>query len=304
MAIPFPDLDPYETLKVSKDATETEIKKSYRKLCLLHHPDKLINKSETEVEESKIEFEKIQFAHMILSDEKKRKRFDKTGSLQDVGDSEFDWFEYFTNIKAEITEESISKDKLEYQGSSDEEEDIIEAWLENQGDFLKLFEVIPHTEITEEDESRLFNKITLLIGDGVIESSKKWEQYQKKRKQQFQKLLKSNKDESKEAEELKKEILKNKKMDTEDDLKQLIQKKNAGRIDDLISSLEAKYGATEKKKSSKGSKGSKNLEKKTNGDTNGVGKKQSSQKKRKEYDIDDSEFEKLQQEMLKKKSKQ
>jgi molecular chaperone DnaJ len=32
--------DCYETLEVSKNATESEIKTSYRKLCLKHHPDK------------------------------------------------------------------------------------------------------------------------------------------------------------------------------------------------------------------------------------------------------------------------
>lgn len=286
MAIPFPDIDPYETLKVSKEATEQDIKKSYRKLCLLHHPDKLINKTEPEIGQSKLEFEKIQFSHLVLSDEKKRKRYDKTGSLEDVGDSEFDWFEYFTNTKAEITEESIAKDKSEYQGSSDEEEDIIESWLENNGEFLKLFETIPHTEISKTDEARLFNKISDLLRDGIIETTTNWEQYKKKRKQLFGKLLKSTKDESKEAEELKKEILKNKKLDTEDDLKQLIQKKNAGRIDDLIANIEAKYG-NDNKKRNKGR----------------TPKKSGNNNKRKEYEIDDAEFEKLQQNLLKKSKK-
>lgn len=292
MAIPFPDIDPYETLSVSKDATEQDIKKSYRKLCLKHHPDKLVNKSEQEISESKQEFEKVQFAHLILSDEKKRKRYDQTGSLEDIGDGEFDWFEYFTNTKAEITEESIAKDKYDYQGSSDEEEDIIEAWLETNGDFLKLFEIIPHTEITKEDERRLFLKITVLIEEGVIDTTKNWEIYKQKRKQLFGKLLRSVKDESKEAEELRKEILANKKVETEDDLRQLIQKKNAGRIDDLIANLEAKYGGkSDGKKKSKSTKKDSKI------------KKSTKPSKRNEYEIDDSQFEKLQQDILKRSKK-
>lgn len=289
MAIPFPDLDPYETLNVPKDATEEVIKKSYRKLCLKHHPDKLVNKSEEEISQSKQEFERVQFAHLILSDEKKRKRYDQTGSLEDVGDGEFDWFEYFTNIKAEITEESIAKDKQDYQGSSDEEEDIIEAWLETNGDFLKLFEIIPHTEITKEDEARLFLKITVLIEEGVIDTTRDWEVYKKKRKQLFGKLLRSVKDESREAEELRKQILANKKVETEDELRQLIQKKNAGRIDDLIANLEAKYGG----KNTKGTK-----TKSTKGGNSKVKKPKRSTKS--EYEIDDSQFEQLQRDMLSK----
>lgn len=41
MAMPSrPTFDYYEALKVSKTATQDEITKSYRKLALIHHPDK------------------------------------------------------------------------------------------------------------------------------------------------------------------------------------------------------------------------------------------------------------------------
>lgn len=248
MAVPFPDLDPYEVLKVSTDADEQEIKRSYRKLCLLHHPDKLQGKSSEEQDASRSHFEKIQFAHSILTDGKKRKRYDQTGSLDDIGDGEFDWFEYFANTKAEITEDNIKKDKQVYQGSEEEGQDIIEAWITNDGEFLKLFETIPHTDVTLEEEQRLFALVEKLLEDEIIESTDKWARYKKKRRTNFNKYLKSQTDESHEAEQLKKEIVGNKrKLDSEDDLRQLIQSRKKQSMDDLISRLESKYSNTKKR---------------------------------------------------------
>jgi DnaJ family protein A protein 2 len=60
----------YETLEVSPTASQAEIKKAYRKLALIHHPDKGGNQ-ET--------FKKITAAHEILSDEEKRQVYDTHG---------------------------------------------------------------------------------------------------------------------------------------------------------------------------------------------------------------------------------
>ena len=63
----------YETLEVSPNATNDEIKKSYRRLARKYHPD--INK-EKDAEEK---FKEINAAYEILSDEKKRKQYDQFG---------------------------------------------------------------------------------------------------------------------------------------------------------------------------------------------------------------------------------
>ena len=68
--------NPYEELNLSKDATGDQIKKAYRNLSKLHHPD--INKNK---DTSK--FRDIQQAYDILQDEEKRKHFDETGLLPD-----------------------------------------------------------------------------------------------------------------------------------------------------------------------------------------------------------------------------
>lgn len=67
--------DLYKILKISKNATKDEIKKSYRKLAIKYHPDKNPNDKESENK-----FKKIADAYSILSDEKKRKEYDMFGN--------------------------------------------------------------------------------------------------------------------------------------------------------------------------------------------------------------------------------
>ena len=63
--------DYYKTLGVSRNATEDEIKKAYRKLARTHHPD-------AGGDESK--FKEINEAYEVLSDKKKRKLYDQYGT--------------------------------------------------------------------------------------------------------------------------------------------------------------------------------------------------------------------------------
>ncbi len=63
----------YETLEVSENASEAEIKKAYRKLARKYHPD--VNK-ETSAEEK---FKEINSAYEILSDPKKKQQYDMYG---------------------------------------------------------------------------------------------------------------------------------------------------------------------------------------------------------------------------------
>ena len=65
--------DHYETLGVSKDASQAEIKKAYKKLAKKYHPD--LNKDKG----SEDQFKKINEAYQVLGDEKKRTQYDQFG---------------------------------------------------------------------------------------------------------------------------------------------------------------------------------------------------------------------------------
>jgi molecular chaperone DnaJ len=70
--------DYYETLGVNKNATETELKKAYRKLAMQYHPDR--NQGNKEAEEK---FREINEAYSVLSDGTKRAQYDQYGRVFD-----------------------------------------------------------------------------------------------------------------------------------------------------------------------------------------------------------------------------
>lgn len=66
--------DYYEVLGVPKNASEAEIKKSYRRLAMKYHPDR--NQGDAEAENH---FKEAKEAYEILSDEQKRAAYDQFG---------------------------------------------------------------------------------------------------------------------------------------------------------------------------------------------------------------------------------
>jgi molecular chaperone DnaJ len=69
-------MNPYKALGVEKNATKDEIKKAYRQLAKKYHPD--VSNGDKNLEEK---FKEVSEAYEILSDEKKRKEFDRYGEV-------------------------------------------------------------------------------------------------------------------------------------------------------------------------------------------------------------------------------
>ena len=72
--------DYYEVLGVARDATDSEIKRSFRSLAREHHPDK-----NPDDPESERRFKEVQEAYAVLSDREERRKYDTFGHEQPGG---------------------------------------------------------------------------------------------------------------------------------------------------------------------------------------------------------------------------
>jgi curved DNA-binding protein len=78
MAVEFKDY--YEILGVARTATADEIKKAFRKLARIHHPDVAKDKKAGE-----IKFKEINEAYEVLGDAEKRRKYDQLGANWEHG---------------------------------------------------------------------------------------------------------------------------------------------------------------------------------------------------------------------------
>ena len=90
--------DYYKVLGVDRNASQDTIKKTYRKLAMQYHPDQ--NRGNKAAEEK---FKDINEAYEVLSDPKKRERYDQLGSSyaqwqnQGAGRGNFNWNDWVTS---------------------------------------------------------------------------------------------------------------------------------------------------------------------------------------------------------------
>jgi DnaJ family protein C protein 9 len=224
-------------------------------------PDK---SSEDRKEEAKEQFQKLSFAYGILSDERRRSRYDTTGrteeSLHLDEEDDFNWSDFFRSQFAEVVSaDTIETFKAEYQGSDEEKLDVIGSYVNNEGDIDALFEEVMLSNPIDDEER--FRKII----DEEIDAKRveAYAAYVKETKAKRKKRLNEAKKEAQEAIEMAEELgvkdrlfganngtSKKKSKQVEEDLTgltALIQQRQKNRHDNFLADLEAKYAPKSKK---------------------------------------------------------
>jgi molecular chaperone DnaJ len=86
----------YEILGVKKDATDSEIKKAYRKLAKQYHPDRNPNNKEAEEK-----FKQVSEAYEIASNKEKRAKYDHYEAIKKAQETMGKWFDKDFQQRAE-----------------------------------------------------------------------------------------------------------------------------------------------------------------------------------------------------------
>lgn len=209
-------------------------------------------------DEANKKFQEIAFAYAILSDERRRRRYDLTGNTSetlDLEDDDFNWMEFYREQFSSMVDSSaIEKIKKEYQGSEEERKDLLTAFEKHKGDMDKVYEVVMLSNPLDDDE-----RFRAIIGKAIEDKEVKgWKKYVEEPEKRREQRLKRAREEAKEAEELAKELGveeklkggkgKRKKGGKADDneLAALIQQRQKARAANFFEELEAKYAQPKK----------------------------------------------------------
>lgn len=201
-----------------------------------NHPDKLTHLSPQEQKDATLEFALILKYYKILLEPITRKQYDDTGSIEASEDIDCaDWTAYFKDLyTTNVTLESIGAFTLEYQGSKEEEQDILKAYIKSKGNIEEMMGMIMCSSY--KDESRF-----IILLKSHIES-KHIEEFSLFRKQCSKKMVekrfKTGQDEEKEALD---EKAINQDKSGMDDLRSQILKRQNNRLESVIGSIEKKY---------------------------------------------------------------
>ena len=112
-------VDLFAVLRLDQSATLDNVKKAYRRLALIYHPDKHATASDDAKADASLKFQQVGFAYTVLSDDKKRKRYERTGKTTDSFDfaeGEDGWEAYFEDLFDRVTKGRLDEMKKEYQG--------------------------------------------------------------------------------------------------------------------------------------------------------------------------------------------
>lgn len=160
----------YTLLGSTSDASTSEIKRSYRRTALKHHPDRGGDAEK---------FKALSAIHSILTDDVRRKVYDETGDVDGgsaggLSEESFEfWDNYFRALFPKVTVADITSFSERYKGSTgaissdcNERQDILDAYRQHEGHFDRIMECVMLAE--EEDERRITTVISDAIESGEV----------------------------------------------------------------------------------------------------------------------------------------
>ena len=160
----FNTKDLYEVLRIKKTASETEIKRAYRKLSLEVHPDRVVEAEKAAATEK---FQALSKVHTVLADNEKRALYDESGEIDDdVVVQERDWDAYWRLLFKKIAVQDIEEFEKTYKGSEEEVNDITAAYLDYEGDMDAILENVLCATI--EDDERCKEILERQIATGKL----------------------------------------------------------------------------------------------------------------------------------------
>jgi len=148
----FGTRDLYEVLRLTKAASESEVKRAYRKKSLEVHPDRAAEKDKATATEK---FQCLSRVYSVLSDQDKRALYDESGEVDDdVVVQERDWDAYWRLLFQKITVEDIAEFEKNYKGSEEEVNDLKSAYLDYQGDMDAILENVLCATVDDDERFR------------------------------------------------------------------------------------------------------------------------------------------------------
>ena len=225
----------YEVIGVDKEAKEDEIKRSYRRLSLKHHPDRFNHLSSEEIKASTARFQVLAKVNFVLTDSEKRNIYDSSGVILDDDslNSDANWMEYWRCLFPEVTLSDINDYLKKYIGSEEELADLKKIYLQYEGNMDSICESMIGFE-----EERTRSMIQKLIDKKEVPAFDKFVNEPKEKKERRLKKAESEAKEAKKAERARKKA----KKDKVDDLVNAIQSRHETEFNSLIDRLAAKYG--------------------------------------------------------------
>ncbi len=200
--------DYYKILGVDKDTNINDIKKKYRKLLAKYHPDKYKDHPEKERRTKEKQFQLVQMAGKVLTDESAKKVYDleqKTIKSKDFAGQKNSFEEFIKLQEAGMTEENKKRAQIDFKSESDKlnklrgfdpnkmDDKLDKSDLDKHINDLKARRDIDEIELSKKNifEGRQFNPSEF---NKLFEKDKKKQEKKLKKKQESGEVVKFGED--------------------------------------------------------------------------------------------------------------